>query len=90
MGEPETIGTVEAKTRFSSMIAEVETGKDFIITRRGKPVAKIIPFPQMAPGEPRTRREAIEWLWAFGENARKQGKGMTRQEILDAIREGRP
>jgi len=90
MGEPETIGTVEAKTRFSSMIAEVETGKDFIITRRGKPVAKIIPFPQMAPGEPRTRREAIEWFFNFRKDPRNKGKFLTRQEILDAIREGRP
>jgi prevent-host-death family protein len=38
------IGTGEAKTHFPQIIEEVESGTDFIITKRGKPVAKLIPF----------------------------------------------
>jgi prevent-host-death family protein len=50
------IGVVEAKIRFSQIINEVEHGANFIITRRGKPVARIVPFekkPEM------THREAV-------------------------------
>ena len=40
------IGAFEAKTHFSRIIEEVERGADYVITKRGKPVAKIIPFEQ--------------------------------------------
>ncbi|MCL2382320.1 MAG: type II toxin-antitoxin system prevent-host-death family antitoxin [Treponema sp.] len=50
------IGAFEAKTRFSRIIEEVERGADFVITRRGKPVAKIVPFTQE---KEMTRKEAL-------------------------------
>jgi prevent-host-death family protein len=51
------IGTFEAKTHFSQVIEQVENGADFIVTKRGKPVARIIPFkPEM------TRQEAFAQL----------------------------
>ena len=40
------IGISEAKTRFSYLLDEVEHGMEFIITRYGKPVAKIVPYKQ--------------------------------------------
>jgi len=40
------IGAFEAKTHFSQIIDRVEKGADYIVTRRGKPVAKIIPIEQ--------------------------------------------
>jgi prevent-host-death family protein len=52
------IGAFEAKTHFSQIIEKVENGADFIITKRGKPVAKIIPFEE----KKMTRKEAIEGL----------------------------
>jgi prevent-host-death family protein len=33
----------EAKTNFSKLIAEVEGGREILITRAGKPVAKLVP-----------------------------------------------
>ena len=39
----ETIGIFEAKTHLSQILEKVESGMEFIITRRGKPVAKINP-----------------------------------------------
>ena len=53
------IGAFEAKTHFSQIIQKVENGADFIVTKRGKPVAKIIPFEQE---KQMTRKEAIEAL----------------------------
>ena len=39
--ETETIGAFEAKTYFSRILREVEKGKVFLITHRGKRVAVI-------------------------------------------------
>jgi len=38
------IGTFEAKTNFTKLIQRVNNGEEFLITRRGEPVAKIVPL----------------------------------------------
>lgn len=38
------VSTFEAKTHLSKMIVKVEHGESFTITKRGKPVAQIIPY----------------------------------------------
>jgi len=77
------IGAFEAKTHFSQLISEVERGADYVVTKHGKPVAKIIPFekkPEM------TRQEAIENLKAM----RKLFRGEPGSfNIREAIEEGR-
>jgi prevent-host-death family protein len=40
-----TANIAEAKAHFSALLAEVEAGEEVIITRRGKPVARIVPEP---------------------------------------------
>ncbi|MDR2617431.1 MAG: type II toxin-antitoxin system prevent-host-death family antitoxin [Treponema sp.] len=78
------IGTFEAKTHFSQIIEEVQNGKDFVITKRGKPIAKIVPFrdePEM------TRQDAFEQL----KEMRKLYKGEPGSfNVRKAIEEGRP
>ena len=77
------IGTFEAKTHFSQIIEKVEHGGDFIITKRGKPVAKIIPFQQ----EPEmTRQEAFEKMKELRKNYRGEPGSFN---IREAIEEGR-
>lgn len=39
-----TIGSFEAKTNFSALLQRVEQGEQILITRRGKPVARLIPI----------------------------------------------
>jgi prevent-host-death family protein len=77
------IGAFEAKTHFSRILEKAESGEDFVITKRGKPVAKIIPFekkPEM------TRSEALEKLKEF----RKLYRGEPGSfNIREAIEEGR-
>lgn len=34
----------EAKTHFSRLLAEVEQGREVVITRAGRPVAKLVPY----------------------------------------------
>ena len=36
------IGAYEAKTQFSALLDRVEQGEDVIITRHGKPVARLV------------------------------------------------
>jgi prevent-host-death family protein len=38
------IGAFEAKTHFSELLVAVEGGESITVTRRGKPVAKLIPI----------------------------------------------
>ena len=79
----QTVGAFEAKTHFSQLIAKAENGQDIIITRRGKPVAKIIPFKQE---NELTFKEAIEQLKEF----RKLYRGKPGSfNIREAIEEGR-
>lgn len=37
------IGAFEAKNRLSALLEKVEKGEEVVITRRGKPVAKLVP-----------------------------------------------
>jgi prevent-host-death family protein len=37
------IGAFEAKNRLSALLERVEQGEEFVITRRGRPVAKLVP-----------------------------------------------
>jgi len=77
------IGINKIKTNFSNIIKKVENGEEFIITRWGKPVAKIIPFEQ---GKKMTRKEAID---GFRE-LRKLYRGVPGDfNIREAIEEGR-
>ena len=77
------VGTFEAKTHFSQLIEKVENGADFIITKRGKPVAKIIPFEQE---KKMTYHEAIDALIEM----RKLYRGEPGSfNVREAIEEGR-
>lgn len=38
-----SVGAFEAKTHFSQLIERVMHGEEIFITRRGKPVAKLVP-----------------------------------------------
>lgn len=38
-----TATVADAKAHLSALIAEVEAGEDVVITRRGKPVARLVP-----------------------------------------------
>ncbi len=42
------VGTYEAKTHFSKLLDEIQTGTKIIVTRHGKPVAEISP-PAVKP-----------------------------------------
>ena len=45
-----TIGAFEAKTHLSGLLDRAAMGTRFIITKRGRPVAELIPYTQGRPG----------------------------------------
>jgi prevent-host-death family protein len=49
MGEPTMQFNIhEAKTQLSRIIGRVEHGEEVIISRAGRPVAKVVPLPSSA------------------------------------------
>jgi prevent-host-death family protein len=72
----------EAKTHLLSLLDEVERGGTLVITRHGKPIARIVPEPQ---GRQAEIDRAIEEIKALRTRAGK----MTREEILSARDTGR-
>lgn len=38
-----TLGAFEAKTKLSELLDRVERGEEFTITKRGRPVARLVP-----------------------------------------------
>ncbi len=44
MKKTNSIGTFEAKTNFTSLIQRAHKGEEILITRRGYPMARIVPL----------------------------------------------
>jgi prevent-host-death family protein len=42
-----TVNVHEAKTRFSKLLKRVLLGEEIIITKAGKPIARLVPFNQV-------------------------------------------
>ncbi len=42
----DTVNMHEAKTHLSKLVARVESGEQIVITRAGKPAAKLVPIPK--------------------------------------------
>ncbi|MDR3248760.1 MAG: type II toxin-antitoxin system prevent-host-death family antitoxin [Treponema sp.] len=77
-----TIGAFEAKTHFSQLIANVEKGQEYIVTKRGKPVAKVTPIVE------KTENFGEAFL-KMHEYAKLHWKGDEPFDIRAAIEEGR-
>ena len=45
-----TVGSFEAKSHLASLIDHVQKGDEYIITRRGKPVARLVPYTVKSEG----------------------------------------
>ena len=76
------IGAFEAKTRLGQLLDQVEAGEDILITRRGKPVARL-----SAPGSTYDRERALAAVARI--KARRKGLTLDGLKIEDLIDEGR-
>jgi prevent-host-death family protein len=71
----------DAKAQFPSLLDAVEHGETVIITRDGKPIARIIP-------ETDRRQAQVEQVFAEIEEFRKTMPRISDEKILSARREG--
>jgi prevent-host-death family protein len=71
----------EAKTHLPQLLDDVERGETIVITRHGRPIARLVPNED-------SRRaaydKAVEGIMAL----RQRTSEVTRQEILDARHQG--
>ena len=77
-----TIQASEAKTHFLRLLDQVERGETIVITRHGKPVARIQP-------EPEIDQERVERAMENIRELRKRTKPVSLEEILAMRDEGR-
>ena len=73
----------EAKNRLSALLAEVARGVEVTITKRGQPIAKLVPA---TPGFDREKAR----LAAQGLRDTSRGATLDGLAIKDLVNEGRP
>jgi prevent-host-death family protein len=82
-----TVGIFEAKTHLSSLVDEVEKGREVVIIRHGKPVARLVRAEQrLTPEQVEKRRKAWMELREIGQRLKINA---THEEIKSWINEGR-
>lgn len=79
----ERVGTYDARNRLSELIDMAERGEEVIITRHGKPVAKLVKA-EADDDQVRRAEAAVQWIYDNrGDNS------LGDLSIKDLIEEGR-
>lgn len=73
----------EAKAHLPQLLDDVERGETVVITRYGRPIARLVPEAERRQAE---IDEAIEGILALRKRLKNK---ITVEEILSSIREGR-
>jgi prevent-host-death family protein len=60
---PTEIGAYQAKTHLPALLERVARGEQIVITKHGRPIARLVPIGHAGPDR---RREAVERLKEFG------------------------
>jgi prevent-host-death family protein len=81
-------GAFEAKNKFSELLDRAERGEEVIITRHGKPVAKLVAQKDEAAEQERVK-DALERLRKTRAMLKEDGVSLSTEEILAARDEGR-
>ncbi|WP_029010409.1 type II toxin-antitoxin system Phd/YefM family antitoxin [Azospirillum halopraeferens] len=77
------IGALEAKNTLGALLDRVERGEEVVITRRGRPVAKLV------RADSGSDRECQRALAAAGIRALRKGVTLGGGSVKDLIDEGR-
>ena len=77
-----TVGAYEAKTHLSELLEKVEAGEEITITKRGAPVAKLVPVKKEVRKEERVA--AIDRIQKLA-----TGLSLGGLKVKDLIRKGR-
>lgn len=79
-----TIAVYEAKNRLSEVLAAVEHGEEYNITRRGAVIARIVPARQDAPASSAETDDLVARI-----KAGRKGSILSDEEYREAIADGR-
>jgi len=72
------VGAFQAKTHLADLLRRAEAGEEVIITRRGKPVARLIAFEKSPASE--SSQRVLDDLRAF----RRRTRPVPLADLLDA------
>lgn len=78
----QSLSLAEAKSHLSAVVDRVEAGEEVVITRRGRPVARIVPERDLDAGE---ARRWVEELDAFLRG--QPGQGASAVETVRQLRD---
>lgn len=76
-----SVGSFEAKTHLSELLANVERGEEIVITRRGRAIARLLPMTEVSD-----RVKALDRLEVIRSKLRGR---VSSADILDARDAGR-
>ena len=80
-----SVGTYEAKTHLPRLLSQVEKGESITITKRGKPIAKLVPADA---AEQKDVQQVIEEMLNYrDQHGPVLGDDLTIREMIE---EGRP
>jgi len=80
------VGVLEAKTHLSALLDEVSAGAEVVITRHGKPIARLVPSER----QPRDRRAAAAAIRALRDELERKYGTFSDLDWKAAVNEGRP
>ncbi len=83
------LAVYEAKSRFSELLAEVEKGEQFLITRRGLPVARLVGAAPAAARRAQGNAQRERVNQALAELADLRSGTVLDVPLKDAIEHGR-
>ena len=87
------VGAFEAKNKLSELLDRAERGEEVVITRRGRPVAKLVPIKSASEGErsraamiltlarARRRRFGSKFDWQEWKAYRDQGREVSADDF---------
>lgn len=78
-----TVSLMTANQDFSRLIKEVEQGEGFLITRRGRPIAKLVPHTTDRTADPEWAAAYRRMMARLDEGASLGGLRVRREELYD-------
>ena len=78
------------KDKVSEFLSEAQAGEEVIITRHGKPTAKLVPIVQAPEDRTAAKTEALARMAQIREQLRAKGMPASIEEMIAWKNEGRP